>query len=133
MDMVNWKLRAAILHGLTPIVCVGESIERHEAGLTKAVLNWQIACALNGLESNSCENLIYRLRTHMGDRFGEHSHSASSAADPRIIRTQLTDVLGPARAGAIWIIYRGSVKPENISELMALEDVDGALVDAVQP
>ena len=48
-DMVNWKLKAALVHGITPVVCVGESLEKRQSGLTEAVLRWQIACALNGV------------------------------------------------------------------------------------
>ena len=58
-DMVNLKLKAALNHRLTPIVCVGETLDRRQAGLTESVLRWQIACALNGVEPERCSTLIF--------------------------------------------------------------------------
>src|SRR6202167_2425933 len=57
-DMVNWKLKAAIGHDLTPIVCVGETLDKRQTGLTEAVLRWQIAGALNGVEPEGADKLI---------------------------------------------------------------------------
>jgi triosephosphate isomerase len=127
-DMVNWKLKAAIAHGLTPIVCVGETADKHASGLTEAVLNWQIACALNGIAPQSCTRLIVAYEPVWAIGSGSTAAPTQVQEAHRIIRSQIQKILGAARANSTRIIYGGSVKPENISCLMAEPDVDGALV-----
>jgi len=116
-DMVNWKLKAALAHGLTPVVCVGESLEKRQSGLTAAVLRWQIACALNGIEPESSASLIIAYEPIWAIGTG-------STATPN----QAAAILGTDRAETTRILYGGSVKPENTSMLMSQPDIDGALV-----
>ncbi len=127
-DMVNWKLKAAILHGLKPIVCVGETLDKHESGLTQAVLNWQIACALNGIEAETCTELVVAYEPVWAIGTGSTATPAQVQSAHEILRRQIGTFLGEERANFIRIIYGGSVKPENISSLMEQPDVDGALV-----
>jgi triosephosphate isomerase len=127
-EMVNWKLKAALLHGLTPVVCVGESQEKRQSGLTEAVLRWQIACALNGLEPDSSAPLIvaYEPIWAIGTGSTATPHQAQEAHS--IIRREIAAALGQERADTTRILYGGSVKPENTATLMAQPDIDGALV-----
>jgi triosephosphate isomerase len=127
-EMVNWKLKAALVHGLTPVVCVGESEEKRHAGLTEAVLRWQIACALNGLEPKGSAPLIvaYEPVWAIGTGSTATPHQAQEAH--AIIRREIAATLGPERAAETRILYGGSVKPENTATLMAQPDIDGALV-----
>ena len=127
-DMVNWKVKAATIHGLTPIVCVGETLDKRQAGLTGPVLDWQIACALNGLEPDSCGKLViaYEPVWSIGTGSTATPHQVQEAHS--IIRKRIAELLGERRANETRILYGGSVKPENIAALMAQPDIDGALV-----
>lgn len=127
-DMVNLKLRAAIHHGLTPIVCVGETLDKRQTGLTRAVLNWQIACALNGVQPLTCGKLVIAYEPVWAIGTGSTAAPGQVQEAHKILRTQLAEVLGEAIANCTRIIYGGSVKPENIASLMEQPDVDGALV-----
>jgi triosephosphate isomerase len=129
-DMVNWKLKAALAHSLTSIVCVGETLDKREAGLTEAVLNWQIACALIGCKADSCEKLIIAYEPVWAIGTGSVAAPADIQSAHAIIRRQMERTLGSEAAERTRIIYGGSVKPENIDAVMAQPDVDGVLVGA---
>lgn len=127
-DMVNWKLKAAIAHNLTPIVCVGEPLDKRQTGLTDAVLQWQIACALNGIEPESSDKLIIAYEPIWAIGTGSTATPAQAQEAHRIIRKEIAGRLGSERADTTRILYGGSVKPENAAMLMSQPDVDGALV-----
>lgn len=127
-DMVNWKLKAAIGHDLTPIVCVGETLDKRQTGLTEAVLRWQIACALNGVEPEGAEKLIIAYEPVWAIGTGSTATPSQVQEAHKIIRREVAVRLGEERAIGTRIIYGGSVKPENTSMLMAQPDIDGALV-----
>ncbi len=127
-DMVNWKLKAAIAHDLTPIVCVGEPLDKRQTGLTDAVLQWQIACALNGIEAPDAQKLIIAYEPIWAIGTGSTATPAQAQQAHQIIRQEIADRLGLERAAATRILYGGSVKPENAALLMAQPDIDGALV-----
>ena len=127
-DMVNWKLKAAIAHGLTPVVCVGEPLDKRQTGLTEAVLRWQVACALNGVEAVGSEKLIIAYEPIWAIGTGSTATPAQAQEAHRMIRREVAARLGEERAEATRILYGGSVKPENVSNLMTQPDIDGALV-----
>jgi triosephosphate isomerase len=127
-DMVNWKLKAALLHGLTPVVCVGESLEKRQSGLTEAVLRWQIACALNGVEPESSASLVIAYEPIWAIGTGSTATPNQAQEAHAIIRREVAATLGEERAETTRILYGGSVKPENTAMLMAQPDIDGALV-----
>ncbi len=127
-DMVNWKLKAAIAHDLTPVVCVGESLDKRQTGLTEAVLRWQIACALNGIEEEGSEKLVIAYEPIWAIGTGSTATPAQVQEAHRIIRDEVGSHLGSERAAGTRILYGGSVKPENTAMLMAQPDIDGALV-----
>lgn len=127
-DMVNWKLKAAISHSLTPIVCVGETLEKRQSGLTEAVLRWQIACALNGVEREGSENMIIAYEPIWAIGTGSTATPTQVEEAHKIIRREIAERLGGERAEATRILYGGSVKPENTAKLMAQPNIDGALV-----
>lgn len=126
-DMVNWKLKAALEHNLVPIVCVGESLDKRQAGLTEAVLNWQIACALNGIHEEYAAPIIIAYEPIWAIGTGLTPSEADVAAIHRDIRKALVERLGKAGA-EMRILYGGSVKAENAAGLMAVPEVGGALV-----
>ncbi len=127
-DMVNWKLKAAIAHGLVPIVCVGETHDKRESGLTEAVLRWQISCAFNGIRPEDAAPIIIAYEPVWAIGTGSVARPDQAAEAHHIIRREVAARLGEEAAQAIRILYGGSVKPENIGRLMAEPDIDGALV-----
>jgi triosephosphate isomerase len=127
-EMVNKKLKAALAHELTPVVCVGESEEMRKSNLTEAVLNWQVAIALNGIAPEGSERMIIAYEPIWAIGTGSTATPAQATEAHAIIRRQVAARLGEESANRIRILYGGSVKPENIAQLMAEEDIDGALV-----
>jgi triosephosphate isomerase len=127
-DMVNWKLKAAIDNDLTPIVCVGETLDKRENGLTEAVLRWQIACALNGVDPDSAGKLVIAYEPVWAIGTGSTATPAQAQEAHAIIRREIAARLGEHRADCTRILYGGSVKPDNIASLMLQPDIDGALV-----
>lgn len=127
-DMVNWKLKAALAHGITPIVCVGETLDKRQSGLTEAVLRWQIACALNGIEANGSAAIIVAYEPVWAIGTGSTATPTQVQEAHRIIRREIAERLGTQVADQTRILYGGSVKPENTANLMAQPDIDGALV-----
>lgn len=127
-DMVNWKLKAAIAHNIIPVVCVGETLDKRQTGLTEAVLRWQVACALNGVEREGSEKLVIAYEPIWAIGTGSTATPTQVQDAHRIIRREIAERLGDERAMGTRILYGGSVKPENTSQLMAQPDIDGALV-----
>ena len=127
-DMVNWKLKAALAHGLVPIVCVGESLEKRQSGLTEAVLRWQISCALNGIKASLPCSITIAYEPVWAIGTGSSATPAQVGEAHQIIRREVAARLGQECADQTRIIYGGSVKPDNIATFMAEEEIDGALV-----
>jgi len=127
-EMVNLKLKAALSHGLTPVVCVGEPLEKRQSGLTAAVLRWQIACALNGIEPGISSPTIIAYEPIWAIGTGVTASPDQAQEAHTIIRSEVAGILGHEAAQAMRILYGGSVKPENAAMLMAQPDIDGALV-----
>jgi triosephosphate isomerase len=127
-ETVNLKLKAALANGMTPIVCVGESLEKRQSGLTEAVLCWQIACGLNGIDSEACSRLVIAYEPIWAIGTGSTATPDQAQQAHALIRRQIAETLGPERANCTRILYGGSVKPENTATLMAQPDIDGALV-----
>lgn len=127
-DMVNWKLKAALAHGLVPIVCVGESLEKRQSGLTEAVLRWQIACALNSIRAEVPSTITIAYEPVWAIGTGSTATPRQIAEAHRIIRREVAFRLGQHCADETRIIYGGSVKADNISQIMAEPEIDGCLV-----
>jgi triosephosphate isomerase len=127
---VNLKLKAALAHGLVPIVCVGEHhMERHE-GRTAEVLELQTAIALEGIEAAEAGPLVIAYEPVWAIGTGLTATPQIATEAHQIIRAQVAQSLGAEIAAGIRILYGGSVKPENAAALCGLdnEDIDGALV-----
>jgi triosephosphate isomerase len=125
---VNRKTRAAIAAELTPIVCVGETLDEREGGQMPAVLDRQIKDGLDGLTADQIGALIIAYEPVWAIGTGKNATPAEADEAHRHIRTRLRAWFGGAAADACRIQYGGSVKPDNIASLIALPDVDGALV-----
>ena len=124
---VNTKTRATIDAGLTPIVCVGETLEEREADRTFDVLDRQVRDGLAGLSAGQVAALVVAYEPVWAIGTGRHATPDQADEAHRHIRRQLVSQFGGS-AAACRVIYGGSVKPENVAELSARPDVDGALV-----
>jgi triosephosphate isomerase (TIM) len=125
---VNRKVRAALAADLMPIVCVGETLEEREGGQMPAVLDRQVKDGLEGLTAEQVGALIIAYEPVWAIGTGKNASPAEADEAHRHIRTRLRSWFGGAAADACRIQYGGSVKPDNIKALIALPDVDGALV-----
>ena len=127
-DAVNKKMRAAIASGLVPIVCVGETLAEREAGDTLKVLDRQVKNGLDGLSGDELAALVIAYEPVWAIGTGKNATAAEAGEAHAHIRGRLRQWFGGAPADKCRILYGGSVKPDNIRELIGLADVDGALV-----
>lgn len=127
-ESVNWKTMAALAAGLTPIVCVGEQLKERDAGDAEKVVKTQLADGLKGLTVSDLERIIIAYEPVWAIGTGKTATPEQAQEMHGFIRGVIADAHAADAADGLRILYGGSVKPENISELMAQEDVDGALV-----
>jgi triosephosphate isomerase (TIM) len=125
---VNRKLQAALPAGLSPIVCVGESLGEREAGQTEAVLQRQLSAGLAELTEADFSPIIIAYEPVWAIGTGRTATPEIAQQAHAFIRTRLAAMVSLAAAERCRILYGGSVKPENIAGLMAQPDLDGALV-----
>jgi triosephosphate isomerase len=127
-ETVNRKLVAALAAQLMPIVCVGETLEERDQGVTLGVLDRQIKQGLDGLSGEQVRSLGLAYEPVWAIGTGRNATAQQADEAHRHIRTRIRQWFGGAAADHCHVIYGGSVKPDNIHELMVLPDVDGALV-----
>jgi len=127
-DMVNMKLKSAIESGLIPIVCVGEVLEEREAGLTEDVLRRQCLRALHAISGKKAGKLVIAYEPVWAIGTGKTATPDMAEDAHALIRNEAAKALGEDVAANLRILYGGSVKPDNVRDLMAQPDVDGALV-----
>ena len=125
---VHRKTLAAIGAGLTPIVCIGETLEERERGEMPAVLDRQIKDGLDLLPGGQVGALVVAYEPVWAIGTGRTATAAQAGEAHAHIRKRLRQWFGADAADQCHILYGGSVKPDNIRELIAEEDVDGALV-----
>lgn len=125
---VNLRTKAALKHNLIPIVCVGESLEQREAGVTESLVRFQTQAALSGLSNDQVASLVIAYEPIWAIGTGKTATSADANQVIGYIRDQVAQDFGKATGDAVRIQYGGSMKPNNVVELMAQENVDGGLV-----
>jgi triosephosphate isomerase len=127
-EWVNRKLRAALTESLSPLVCVGETLMERERGETLAVLDRQVQVGLDGLSADEIASLVIAYEPVWAIGTGKNATAVEAGEAHAHIRARLRQWFGGAAADRCRVLYGGSVKPENIRELIGLADVDGALV-----
>jgi triosephosphate isomerase len=127
-ETVNRKLVAVLAAHLTPIVCIGETLEERDAGQTLAVLDRQLNAGLDGLSGDQVASLVLAYEPVWAIGTGRNATPQQAAEAHAHIRSRLRQGFGGHAADQCHVIYGGSVKPDNIHELIVLPDVDGALV-----
>lgn len=127
-DTVNMRLKTALEAGLIPICCVGEVLEEREAGLTDDVLRRQCVRAFHAISAKKAAKLIVAYEPVWAIGTGKTATPELAAEAHAVIRREATEIFGEEFAGKLRILYGGSVKPDNVSSLMAQEEIDGALV-----
>jgi triosephosphate isomerase len=125
---VNRKIFAAIAAELTPIVCVGETLEERERNETLAILDRQIKNGLDRLTVGQVGDLVIAYEPVWAIGTGRNATAAQAEEAHAHIRTRLRQWFGAEAADGCHLLYGGSVKPDNIAELIREPDVDGALV-----
>jgi triosephosphate isomerase len=127
-ERVNLKLKAAINHGITPIVCFGEMLAEREDLQTADVLRTQVRAALRNISASEARRLVVAYEPIWAIGTGSTASPDVAAQAHGIIRQELAHCCGAETAENTRVLYGGSVKPENISALMEKPDIDGALV-----
>lgn len=127
-ETVNRRIRAALAHGLTPIFCIGETLGQREAGDTLSVIERQLEGGLKGLAEGELKGLVVAYEPVWAIGTGRTATPEQAQEVHRFIRQYLRKHYSDAVANDLRIQYGGSVTPENIKELMAEQDIDGALV-----
>ncbi|WP_435550212.1 triose-phosphate isomerase [Desulfobacterium sp. N47] len=127
-ETVNKKIKAAISYNLKPVFCIGESEKEREANDTFNVLDKQVKIGLEGLSQDNMQNVTLAYEPVWAIGTGKTASSEQAQEVHLFLRNLIEKLFGENIAESIRILYGGSVKPENIAELMTMPDVDGALV-----
>lgn len=127
-EKVSRKVKAVLGHGLTPIMCVGETLDEREAGVTKKVVRAQTTAGLAGLTPEQAAGMVIAYEPVWAIGTGKTASDEDAQAVIAYIRDIVREQFGATAAGNVRILYGGSVKPENTAGLMSKSDIDGALV-----
>ncbi len=126
--LVNAKVKAALSAGLTPIVCVGETLEQREAGQTEEVVATQVAGAFAGLSAEQIAKSVVAYEPIWAIGTGKTATPETAQAVHAFIREKIAAASTSEVADSLPILYGGSVKPGNAAGLLSQPDIDGALV-----
>lgn len=125
---INRKIRMSLDHGLIPIFCVGETLDQRNKGQTFEVLNHQLVYGLEGINDAYIENIIIAYEPVWAIGTGKSATGQQAEETHLFIRDTLSNFTGPGAAKKVRIIYGGSVNTANAHELLAQENIDGALI-----
>jgi triosephosphate isomerase len=127
-EVVNRKLKAVLRHAMTPIVCVGETLEEREAGGTDDRVGSQTRGAFDGVKRDDAARCTVAYEPIWAIGTGRNATPTDADETIGVIRATLRELYGEEVSQAIRILYGGSVKPGNAADLMAMPQIDGALV-----
>jgi triosephosphate isomerase len=126
-DLVAQKTQRALKAGLTPIVCVGETLSQREAGQTEHVVGEQVEAILNSLERNKLTHIVVAYEPVWAIGTGKTATPQMAQEVHAMIRAKFA-AKDPGGAANVQILYGGSMKPDNAKELLAMPDIDGGLI-----
>src|SRR3990172_1263514 len=127
-DTVNRKVRAALAAGLVPIMCLGETLAERESGRTIEVVERQLRAGLAEVPESAAGKILLAYEPVWAIGTGKTATPGQAQEVHAFLRATLKTIWGNAAGNSVRILYGGSVKPGNIAELMASDDIDGALV-----
>ncbi|RJQ32178.1 MAG: triose-phosphate isomerase [Actinobacteria bacterium] len=127
-EMVNKKIKSALNHKITPIVCVGETLEEREENKTQDKIKKQVIAALEGLQGLEVRKLVFAYEPIWAIGTGQTATPEQANDVIRFIRATIASASEPEDATHVRILYGGSVTADNIKSLMAEPEIDGALV-----
>ncbi|AAP56931.1 Triosephosphate isomerase [Mycoplasmoides gallisepticum str. R(low)] len=127
-ELINQKVKTLLENKMRPILCIGETLEEYEANKTKAVLKDQLEKDLKGIDSSLLKDLIIAYEPVWAIGTGKTASSQTAQDAIAYIRTVLGLLSSKTIANELPILYGGSVTPDNVSELLAQKDINGALV-----
>lgn len=127
-EVVNRKVQAILRYGMTPIMCVGETLEEREAGQTAGKVTGQVKAGLHGVPAEQVAAMAIAYEPIWAIGTGRTASAEDAQTVCELVRQTVAAVSGDDAASSVRVQYGGSVKPENAAELMAQPDIDGALV-----
>jgi triosephosphate isomerase (TIM) len=127
-ELVNEKVQAALRNGLTPILCLGESLEIRQAGKQHEHGMIQLDDGLKGIPAEAVAKMVIAYEPIWAIGTGEVATPADAQQMTSAIRSRISEIHDAETATSVRILYGGSVKPDNVAPIMAQPDVDGALV-----
>lgn len=126
--LINKKIRTVLDNGLKVILCIGETLEERESGIMEKVLKEQITESLADISTADMEDIVIAYEPVWAIGTGKTATPDQAQDAHAFVRATVKDLLGNATAEAVRIQYGGSVKADNVKELMGQPDIDGALV-----
>ncbi|MGE5314991.1 MAG: triose-phosphate isomerase [Acidobacteriota bacterium] len=127
-ELINRKAKKVFAAGLTPIICVGETLEERESGITGQVITNQVRGVVAGFTNEQMESAIIAYEPVWAIGTGKTATSAQAEEVHQLIRGLIAEIFSKETADKVVIQYGGSVKPDNAKELLSMPDIDGALV-----
>jgi triosephosphate isomerase (TIM) len=127
-ELVNAKVKAVLASGMVPILCVGETLEERQSGETEARVTSQVVGSLAGVDATQITGMVIAYEPIWAIGTGQTASSDQAQEVCSLVRTTVAANFGAEAAAGVRVQYGGSVKADNIAELMAKPDIDGALV-----
>ena len=127
-ELVNKKARAALQHGLRPIICIGENEEQHDAGQAEQIIHAQVQQSLAHFSEHEAHQVVVAYEPIWAIGTGKAANAEGAGKIITLIRQLYAEMYSGAAANGLRILYGGSVTSTNIGEFMAHPDIDGALV-----
>lgn len=127
-ELVNKKIKAVFKSSMLPILCVGENLGERKAGKTESVIEEELRGGLRGVEGNLVSQMVIAYEPIWAIGTGETALPEDADSGAEFIRELIADMYNQKRARILRIQYGGSVKPQNVEDIMVMPNVDGALI-----
>ena len=127
-DLINKKVKSALKNKLNPILCIGETLEQRESNETMKIIESQLKNCLNNVNEDEMKSVVVAYEPVWAIGTGKNATPDQAEEVHKFIRSLLLKIYNKKMSDNIRVIYGGSVKPENIKDLMAMKNINGALV-----